>query len=73
MRIGRYPITTQIKIILIFWAVSIVLITPILFLLVRFFDWPSWPIYVKVPVITLPMVIFMPPLGEYITRKVTAK
>ncbi len=71
MKIGRYPLATHIKIILVFWVVSIILITPFIGILVKFFDWPSWPIFVQVPVITLPMVIIMPPLGEYITRKLT--
>ncbi len=72
MKIGRYPLKTQVKITLVFWVVSIILITPVIAVIVKFFDWPSWPVYVKVPVITLPMVILMPPLGEYITKKLTS-
>jgi|GEM_PF-6802183 len=69
MEIIKYPLGIQLKIWLSLWIISLILLTPVLVILIRFFNWPAWPGPLKAAVISLPMVIIMPALGEWLTRK----
>lgn len=76
MRIIKYPIWTQIKIWISFWIVASLILTPLLIILIRGMGIDTWietPIWFKAIAVSLPMIIFMPPLGEWVTRKVTGQ
>lgn len=73
LQIIKYPLKTQIKIWLAFWLVATVILTPLLILLIQGMGvdrWIATPIWFKAVAISLPMIIFMPPIGEWVTRKV---
>jgi len=76
LKIVKYPIKTQVKIWITFWAASIVLLTPIFIILIRGMGidrWAATPIWFKALAISFPMIILMPPLGEWVTRKITGQ
>jgi hypothetical protein len=76
LRIIKYPILTQIKIWIVFWIVASAILTPFIILLVKGMGEESWvatPIWFKAIAISLPMIIFMPPIGEWVTRKITGQ
>jgi hypothetical protein len=73
LKIIKYPFWTQVKIWIAFWIAAIIVLTPFLIVLIRvmFKDtWPTTPVWFKAAVISFPMIIFMPPLGEWVTRKI---
>lgn len=69
----KKPLSAQVKIWLSLWVISIVILTPFLAVLVNFIlgieKWQEIPLIIKVALIALPMVIIMPPLGEWLTKK----
>ena len=70
----KKPISAQIKIWFSLWIISIVILTPFLAIIVRGLGIEKWqeiPLFVKVALIALPMVIIMPPLGEWLTKRFT--
>jgi hypothetical protein len=76
LKIIKYPLKTQIKIWVAFWIAAVIILTPFLVLLIGviFRDtWPQTPVWFKAAVISFPMIIFMPPLGEWVTRKITGQ
>lgn len=76
LKIVKYPLWTQVKIWLIFWVMAASLLIPILALIIQSIGlkrWGATPVWFKAAAISLPMVIFMPPLGEWITRKITGQ
>jgi uncharacterized membrane protein YqaE (UPF0057 family) len=76
LKIIKYPILTQIKIWVAFWIVATLILTPLLVLLIQGMGvdrWIATPIWFKAIAISLPMIIFMPPLGEWVTRKITGQ
>jgi hypothetical protein len=76
LKIIKYPRWTQIKIWLAFWIIASAILTPLLILLIRGMGidrWIATPIWFKAIAISLPMIIFMPPLGEWVTRKITGQ
>ncbi len=73
LKIIKYPLWTQVRIWLLFWVVATVILTPLLIILILGMGperWQSTPVWFKAVAISLPMIIFMPPLGEWVTRKV---
>lgn len=69
----KKPLSAQIKIWLGLWIISIVILTPFLAILINFIlgieRWQEIPLIAKVALIALPMVIVMPPVGEWLTKK----
>lgn len=76
LRIIKYPLKTQLKIWLAFWIVASAILTPFIILLVKGMgeaNWAATPPWFKGIAISLPMIILMPPIGEWVTRKITGQ